>query len=150
MDQRCVPVSCAEIPRAAPNCARHDYRGKLSAAPYLSVNPLNAPAAGAPHAAEPAPHSPGALPPHERIPGLEHRAGRGDTLGKGHLHLAEAGCRCRKNNVEEGGDGQQGKAAWCPSVPTHADSQRGFQVPTESSPTAPFSIISLLRVKGTC
>lgn len=108
MDQRCVPVSCAEIPRAAPDCVRRDYRGKLCL--ISCVNPLNAsPAHGTAGTSR---QAPGGSACTGAIPGL------GTTvLGKGHPHRREAGKTTRRS---------KGKAAWCPSVPTHADFQRGF------------------------
>lgn len=130
MDQRCVPVSCAEIPRAAPDCVWRDYRGKLCLISF--VNPLNAsPEHGT---ASTSRQAPGGSACTGAIPGL------GITeLGKGHPHQCEVGKTTWRS---------KGKAAWRPSIPTHTDSQRGFRCP-RSSPSPPFSISSLPTVKGT-
>lgn len=104
-----------------------------------SVNPLNAVAAGSPahHRASTSPQSPGkALPPVNPSRAGDHRqaasSGRGiHTCVEQDADAGETPWRSKAGGKETEG---KGKAAWCPSVPTHADPQGGFQCPRGTSP----------------
>lgn len=125
------------------------------------VNPLNAVAAGSPahRGISTSRHSPGgALPPDEAIPGLGTTA-QAASLGRGTHTWVKQDADAGKTVWRSEGGGKEtegkGKAAWCPSFPTHAASQRGSQYPRGISPheqqkltPGAFSVFSL-RVKGT-
>lgn len=131
-----VYLSAAPKFPAQPRIVRGTITEGSSALCLISfVNPLNAVAAGSPahHGASTSLPSPGGLClPRNPSPRRGHR-------GKGDPHLHEAGRGCRKNSVGGGrrrGVGK-GKAAWCPSVPSCADSQRGFRCPQGTSEAHP-------------
>lgn len=101
-----------------------------------SVNPLNALAAGSPsHQHLPAVPR-GALPPMNPSRAGDHRQGASSgkaihTCVEQDVHAGETPRRRKPGGKETEG---KGKAAWCPSVPTRADSQRGFRCPRGTSP----------------